>query len=130
MRLRTEGLKAQDLISRAIVDGHDRCMSDHCVSLYLNLAVTSYDPIGERKKIIEFEDAFKRAIDAAQAGQFAGDDFGHGLCVLHAYGSDADILFAAIQPVLRAYPKLTSGGHVIKRYGLPVNGIRKARVNL
>jgi hypothetical protein len=105
-------------------------MPDHCVRLYLKLSDTRYGPIAERKKIIEFEEALGHAIDAAHAGEFDGDDFGQGQCILYTYGADADVLFDAIQPVLRAYPKLISGGYAIKRYGLPGDGIREAKINL
>jgi hypothetical protein len=105
-------------------------MPDHCVKLYLKLSDIRYGTPGERAKLIEFEGALSYAIDAAHAGELDGDDFGQGQCILYTYGSDADALFDAIQPVIRAHPELTAGGYAIKRYGLPENGIREAKVNL
>jgi len=105
-------------------------MPDHCVRLYLKLTDTRDGHIVERNKIIAFGDALKRAIDIAQAGQFDGDDFGQGQCILYIYGLDADSLFAAIEPVIRAHRKLTYGGYAVKRYGLPLNGIREDKINL
>lgn len=41
---------------------------------------------------------------------------GGGECVLYMYGPDADLLFAAVEPVLKS-SALASGGWAVKRYG-------------
>jgi len=105
-------------------------MPEHCVKLYLKLSDTNYGTTAEREKIMEFEDALGDAIAAAHAGEFDGNDFGKGECILYMYGSDADKLFEAIQPVINAHPQLTTGGYAIKRYGPPESDISEIKLNL
>ncbi len=105
-------------------------MPDHCVKLYLKLSDTTYGTTAEREKIMEFEDALGDAIDAAHAGEFDGNDFGKGECILYMYGSNADTLFEAIQPVIKANAQMAAGGYAIKRYGPPEDGIREVKLDL
>jgi hypothetical protein len=91
-------------------------LSEHSVIAHLKLS----DPglgIGEEVgSFHDLSDELIEAIEQAGAGEFDGDEFGKGECVLYMYGPDADALFAAVEPVLRRSP-LAHGGHVIKRYG-------------
>jgi hypothetical protein len=41
----------------------------------------------------------QQAIEEAAAGEFDGDEFGDGKCVLFMYGPDADRLFGVIETV-------------------------------
>jgi hypothetical protein len=61
-------------------------------------------------------DSLDRAIRAAGAGEFDGDEFGDGECALYMYGPSADALFDAIRGVLQK-SALTRGGWVLKRFG-------------
>ena len=53
---------------------------------------------------------------SGDAGEFDGHEFGDGSCTLFMYGPDADALFAAVEPILRASP-LADGAYAVKRYG-------------
>jgi hypothetical protein len=74
------------------------------------------------------QDELAAAIEAADAGELDGDEWGGGEGVIFCYGPDADRLFEAMIPVLekRPFPK---GSHAIKRYGGP-DGSRTERVSL
>ena len=52
----------------------------------------------------------------AQVGEMDGNEIGAGECTLFMYGPDADKLFAAIEPRLRA-SRMAKGGTIVKRYG-------------
>ncbi len=82
-------------------------------------AVIVYLPFSESANVSDFqalEDEIAEAIDRAGVGEFDGDEFGGGKCVLFMYGPDADRLFDAIAATLRS-SLLSAGGYVIKRYG-------------
>jgi hypothetical protein len=68
--------------------------------------------------------------DDQGVGEFDGEEFGGGRCVLYMYGPDADRLFGVVEPILKATP-VARGGFVIRRYG-DVNDLNAvvARVNL
>jgi len=70
----------------------------------------------ERKDLQALETRLETAIKARQAGEFDGNEFGEGFCTLYMYGSDANALFASVEPALRA-ANLPQGSYVIKRYG-------------
>jgi hypothetical protein len=77
------------------------------------------DPFGserEREAIADLAGLLHRTIDDHGVGEFDGEEFGGGRCVLYMYGLDADRLFDAVEPILKAAP-LARGGFVIKRYG-------------
>ena len=97
-------------------------MLDHCVKLCFPFTD------GDLKRVHDLEDALTEAIDAANAGEFDGNDVGEGECILYAYGPDADALFAAIQPVVAAHRELLSGGYAVLRYGPPEDGMREVQV--
>jgi len=82
----------------------------------------------EDDAITELEQALQAAIEASGTGEFDGDEFGGGECLLYLYGPDADALFAAIEPVLVRSP-VAARGHAIKRYGEAQDpGARQVRV--
>ena len=59
-----------------------------------------------------------------------GNEIGEGECTLFMYGPDADLLFAAIEPRLRA-SRMTKGGSVVKRHGDPDDPhVREVRIKL
>jgi hypothetical protein len=91
------------------------------------------DPFGsedEREAIADLAGMLHHAIDYQGVGEFDGEEFGGGRCVLYMYGPDADRLFGVVEPILKATP-LALGGFVIRRYG-DVNDLNAvvARVNL
>ncbi len=86
------------------------------VIVYLALSDNAIGSSGEREALFEFQEQLMRAIGDAVAGEFDGDLWGEGECILYLYGPNADRLFAVIQPLLKACP-LAADGYAIKRYG-------------
>ena len=97
-------------------------MSDHCVRVRFPFSASDLAPV------FELEDALTGAIEAADAGEFDGNDVGQDECILYMYGPDADALFQAIQPILAEHRELVAGGQAFLRYGPPEDGIREVSV--
>lgn len=91
-------------------------MTEHAVIAYLELSNDGFGTREDVEAIHELSDQLETAIEENETGEFDGDCFGEGECILYMYGPDADALFAVIEPVLRASP-LAEGARVIKRYG-------------
>jgi hypothetical protein len=91
-------------------------MAEHAVIAHLKLSDEGFGTGDEVEAIHELSDQLAEAIEGTEAGEFDGDEFGEGECVLYMYGPDADALFAAIEPLLRGSP-LAKGARVVKRYG-------------
>ncbi len=102
-------------------------MPEHCVQVVLPLS-GEHGSSDQVEAIHELTDQLADAIEEQEAGEFDGDEFGGGICRLYMYGPDADKLFDAIKEPLLASP-LSKGGHAIKRYGPPEDGIREVRVD-
>jgi hypothetical protein len=64
----------------------------------------------------QIEVHLEQAIRKAGVGEFDGDEFGGGFCVLYMYGPDADKLAAVVLPILRS-TRPEPGSYVVKRYG-------------
>lgn len=86
------------------------------VIVYLPLSDNEIGSPDEREALFDLQEQMMQAIADAGAGEFDGDLWGEGECILYMYGSDADRLFAAIEPLLKSCP-LASGGYAVKRYG-------------
>ena len=91
-------------------------MPEHAVIAYLKLSGDGFPDRAEMQQFHELSDELIEAIEEAAVGEFDGDEFGQGECVLFMYGPDADAIFSAIEPVLRRSP-LARGGRVVKRFG-------------
>jgi len=89
---------------------------EHAVIVHLRLDDDGFGSAEKRASINELQDALADAIDEAEAGEFDGDEFGQGECVLFMYGPDADVLFDTIKAILKKSPH-SKGGFAIKRYG-------------
>lgn len=89
---------------------------EHAVIVHLRLDDDEFGSEEKRESINELQDALAEAVDEAAAGEFDGDEFGEGECVLFMYGPDADVLFDAIEPTLKSSPH-SKCGFAIKRYG-------------
>ena len=76
------------------------------------------DEVYEEHDLATLEDQLIEAIEAAQAGEFDGNEFGPGVVTLYMYGANAEHLFSAIEAALRAYP-LCAGARVLIRRGGP-----------
>lgn len=91
-------------------------MSTHAVLVTLKLSQGQFGSADEMDAIHEMTDEMFDAIEQNDAGEFDGDEFGGGECVLFMYGPDADVLFATVEPILRA-SRWAKGASVLKRYG-------------
>jgi hypothetical protein len=103
-------------------------MEEHAVIVTLKLSNAQFGAREEREAMHALQDALAAAIAEHEAGEFDGDDFGQGECTLFMYGPDADRLFEAIREPLLA-SALSRGGHAIKRYGPPKDGVPEVRVD-
>lgn len=76
--------------------------------------------------IFKLEKELEEAINIAAAGEFDGNEVAAdgGDASLYMYGPDADVLFAAVRPVLEACPFM-DGAMVRLRYGPPEDGVRE-----
>jgi hypothetical protein len=105
-------------------------MAEHAVLVHLKLSNEASGTQKEAEAIHALSDRLEARILEAGAGEFDGDEFGQGECTLYMYGPDADALFRAIEPELRASP-LTRRGSVTKRYGAADDpAAREVRVSL
>ena len=93
-------------------------MSEQAVIVHLRLPSDGFGSAGDHDAVYALEDAIERCLMASSAGEFDGDEFGEGECVLYLYGLNADELFSAIKPLLES-STIASGGFAVKRYGEP-----------
>lgn len=89
---------------------------EHAVIVHLRLDDDGFGSDEKRESINELTDAIADAIEEAESGEFDGNEFGEGECVLFMYGPDADSLFETIKPILKKSPH-AKDGFAIKRYG-------------
>jgi hypothetical protein len=89
---------------------------EHAVIAHIPMIEDTLRSAREREAVIALAEQLERVIDEQQIGEFDGEEFGDSRCVLYMYGPDADLLFEAIEPVLKA-ASLARGAFVIKRYG-------------
>jgi hypothetical protein len=76
------------------------------------------------------ETKLEGCIERAQVGEMDGNEIGDGECTLFMYGPDADKLFGAIEPSLRA-SRMAKGATVVKSYGDPDDpNAREVRLKL
>jgi dsRNA-specific ribonuclease len=90
---------------------------EHAVIVRYPLAGGHFGEEQQRQAIYDLATRLTEAIDAADAGDFDGHEFGGGEAVLYAYGPDATRLFTAMEPHLRAFP--TRPAHATLRLGAP-----------
>ncbi len=103
---------------------------EHAVIAHLRLTEDKFGSERERAAVAALADDLMHAIGEKQAGEFDGEEFGDGRCVLYMYGPDADQLFETVEPIIKASP-LSRGGFAIKRYGEAGDKIAvETRVNL
>ena len=104
--------------------------AQHAVIVHLVLSDEKFGTQEERDAIRALGDEMEAQLVRAVAGEFDGDEFGGGECTLWMYGTNADRVFGAVEPALRASP-LSKGGHVIKRYGdVDDEGAKRVRIDL
>ena len=103
-------------------------MAEHCVKIHLKLT-HEHGSEEEIEQIRALEETLEDEIEKHGVGEFDGDEFGGGECVLYIYGPDADRLFDAIKAPLQSSP-FRRGGYVVKRYGPPEDGIKEETIRL
>jgi hypothetical protein len=91
-------------------------LMEQAVIAYLPLTEGPFGSERECEAIADLVGLLHQAIDHHGMGEFDGDEFGGGRCVLYMYGPDADRLFDVVEPILKTAPSAL-GGFVIKRYG-------------
>jgi len=67
-----------------------------------------------RYDLATLEDRLHAAIEGGGVGEYDGNDVGPAETTLYMYGPDAEKLFCAIEPVLRAYPLCTKARVAIR----------------
>ena len=77
---------------------------EHAVVVRYPLTGEGFGEEHERQAVYDLGNRLTKAIEAAQAGDFDGHEFGGGEAILYAYGPDATRLFNAMEPLLRAFP--------------------------
>lgn len=100
-------------------------MAEHCVKIVLKLS-DEFGSEDEIEAVHDFSDKLEELIEEHAVGEFDGDEFGGGECTLYMYGADADHLFEVISEPLQKFP-LARGGHVIKQYGPPADGVKRSQ---
>jgi|SRR6266567_8216097 len=103
---------------------------EQAVLVHLQLTDDPFGSRRERAAIFDLADMLRDAIDGRGVGEFDGEAWGGGFCVLYMYGPDADRLFDVVAPILME-ALLARGGFAIKRYGGAEDlSAAEARVNL
>ena len=101
---------------------------EQAVIVYLLLNDGQFGTSQERESILALEDRLEQVAGNASVGEFDGDEFGEGKCILYMYGPDAERLFVVIEPVLKSSPA-AAGGYAIKRFGEAADpGAKEVRV--
>ena len=118
-------------------DSDDELSGDEEQDLLVVLALSNkaMGTTRERAEIEAFADQLEAAVAEAGVGEYDGDEFGGGECILFFCGPDIDRLLAVLQPLLRRSP-LCRGGHLVRmvpgsngtlqRQRLPIRGDGKA----
>lgn len=88
----------------------------HAVLVHIVLSDNDVGTHDERQEIFALGRALEVAVEEANLGEYDGEEFTDGRCILFMYGLDANELYATIEPTLRASP-LVRGGWVVRRYG-------------
>jgi hypothetical protein len=92
-------------------------MPEHAVIIHLSIGEEHFGDASARETVRSLERAIRAILDGSDLGALDGDEFGGGEAVLYLYGPNADTLYAAIEPALRATPLRPA--HTILRHGDP-----------
>ena len=79
----------------------------------LRLSNRQMGSAAERAEISLMADEFSRAVEAASVGEYDGDEYGGGECILFFCGPDEDALLGLLRPLLQrsAYAR---GAHFVR----------------
>jgi hypothetical protein len=100
-------------------------MGEHAVIVRFDYGLPDLAPL------FDVENQLSAAIEDAGVGEFDGNEVAVDLSdgSLYMYGPDADVLFAAIRPILSASPFM-KGAIATLRYGPPEDGVREREVRI
>ncbi|GEM_PF-1047206 len=90
---------------------------EHALLVHIPLSNDEFGSEEEREALFEVEDQLVEAIEGAGVGEYDGNEVGGGEFVMYIYGPDADALFSAAEPVLRALQPPPGEFFAVKRYG-------------
>jgi hypothetical protein len=90
---------------------------EHAVRVTYKLSGEGYGEPDERSAILELKYRLAEAIQAADAGEVSGTEFGGGKAEIFTYGPDARRLFEAMEQQLRAFPNRPA--RAVLRFGEP-----------
>ncbi len=98
----------------------------HAVLVHLPFEASAADAAeSEADAMYRLGSECEEAVALAGAGQFEGEEFDEAACILVFSGPDADLLWSAVSPIVRA-SHLSRGAHAILRYG--DEGARQAKL--
>jgi hypothetical protein len=89
---------------------------EQAVLVHIPLDDDKFGSEAKRESLYALEDKLTEAVEAAEVGEFDGNDFGGGECIFYMYGEDADALYDAVNGILKK-AAVAKDGHAIKRYG-------------
>jgi hypothetical protein len=105
------------LFDKLFGKGENAPKNEESVLIYLD-GTSLPDEVYANYDLATLEDQLIGAINAHRAGEFDGNEIGDQETTLFTYGPDASKLFAAIEPILNAYP-VCKNARVIIRQGGP-----------
>ena len=91
-------------------------LAERAVIVHLRLSESGFGTPEERQRLAKLEERLEGSIKKARAGEFDGNEFGDGECVWYMYGPDADVLYRAVEGVIRE-AATQAGSFVLKRRG-------------
>jgi Immunity protein 26 len=92
---------------------------EQCVFVYFSLEGDEFGTKAQRDAVFQAEKIIEEELARTGAGELGGNEFGGGRAALFAYGPDADVLFAAMEPQLRMVPLRPA--YALLRHGGPDN---------
>lgn len=104
-------------------------VAEHSVIVHFALESGPSGTMTDIASIAKLEAGLEGAIQQARAGEFDGSELGAGEVFLYAYGPNADRLFSAMEPILRAFP-LRPGKALLRYGGYHDNSAPETVVNL
>ncbi len=120
-----------DQTGRADEAGEQTVNAEHAVLVHVPLSDDEFGAEEECEALFELEDDLVEVVEGEPPlGEYDGNEVGGGEFVMYMYGPDADALFAAVEPMLRALDPPPGDFYAIKRYGPPEDTTREERIEL
>ena len=90
-------------------------MGEQSVVIHLSLGSGGFGSEEARNSIRALKREIEEVLAVSGLGELDGDEFGDGDAVLYLYGPDAERLFAAVEPLTRAWSP--GAKYAFLRYG-------------